>query len=75
METSGRSYPEILKYGSVLHMLRLKSKVATLLWSNESLKINSTFEINPGLVKLTLEKMIIPTGGISGRVSWQSAKW
>ena len=40
-------------------MLLLKSRGATLLWHNEALKINNC-EINSGLKKLTIGKMITP---------------
>ena len=59
METSWSNYPEILKYGAVLNMLRIKSKGTTILRANESIKIKIKCAVNFGLEKLTIEKMEI----------------
>ena len=45
LDTSGRDYPEILKYGAVFNTSVINSKGVTLLRTNDALKINN-FGIN-----------------------------
>ena len=63
--TIGRNYPEILKCGGVFNMSRLKSKGATLLRTNEALKINNNAQKNRSR-KLTQSRMGNPPKKLRG---------